>query len=498
MELPDNVSNGLLTMKILILAIPIILYGVITTLNMTVLYSFSRKTSADETEAISMFTSFFNLFVYVCINNLNIGFQILGSNAFGSRKFKVLGLYLNTIVVVFTILAFVLALLSDTVVPLVYDSVTSNSAMHFFNQLIRISSLGLPQVTILITLMNYTNIIQRNHIAIFFLCLGFVLQVLFSLFLVDWLRVREIVGVAVSLVLNCSVGLVFLFYVYYFKPHPESVIPLNLRKCFQIWWKVVKFSLLPFINEMLFFLLVYLNSFISLLKGKFSFTAFNIVMNLTLLNLNILDGIACANGVLCAYFIGKGNKRKTLTTFTISLILAGILDFAFLLVVNLCSESIIEIYSENAIIYELISNNFHLIISLLSTYGFNAFLTEFIIVCGNQYLPLFNSLFSGVLMLAVSFCLVEQMGNFGIFMSSILANCLNLVVSIIYLIFYLDIDGEILSSSHRLEQADEIQEHDPDESERRDLSLESAKENNSHMNSKFYDFNDEESTKIII
>jgi MATE family multidrug resistance protein len=284
------------------------------------------------------------------INGLVSAIEPLCSNAFGEKKYKLMGLYKNRASIIGCIFGAIMIL---------FHLLTAKYVLQIFNQNEQNLYYGLRYmniclVSIILDVQNYVNfrfiiVIKKayvNFILLFTIC------VLHILWCYIFINVYDLDVLGAGIAINITRFLLLVFgtcYINICNPLPESNIPLN-GKCFENIWPFFKYSIGACLLLCARMWAWEVQAIIASYIGEDDFTLHIYLYTIATALYSVTFGIGVTTTIMVGEYITKSNAKNTNRIVWMNLILGILLMTIVLGIFLLFRESILPIFTKNDVL----------------------------------------------------------------------------------------------------------------------------------------------------
>lgn len=308
---PDDLKIGSAMKEITWIALPTMLFFMtlflMQTINLVFIgQSFEGSNKQDALNGIGVSHLYINCLALSIVVGLISGYETYGSNAYGAKNYRLMGLYYHRA----QIIAYIL-----TTILLTFHFFFAVKILSFFGIDDKVLAYVDEYIKIMMFLIifdvqfslnyRYLNIIGKSHVNLIILSSSLLLHPLWCYLLIIKLNLG-IQGAAVCLVisqmLNAMGG---VFYVYCFNPLPETVFSYN-RNSFKGWWQYLKIALPATFLVCSEWWAFEMLSVIAIWIGKVDYTVHMLLSNVN----GILYTISIGFGMATSILVGKNLCEK--------------------------------------------------------------------------------------------------------------------------------------------------------------------------------------------
>lgn len=457
-EKPPNIL-----MKILIISSPATIYQFTVALQSTIIYYFLNKRfkhdtelSGDIIEGIGFVYFLFDTTLNAIMIGLASGFEIMGSQCLGSKKNKLLGLYLwrARIICFIAFLVFTTALLFSTA-PIMYaigkkemEIYYAKRFLYFYSFLYGFQAIDGPNYTYnCIAGKSYVNAIIMVSTACFQILHSYILIIVYDL---------DSLGAGISVLLTTLLNSVMsTCYIVYFKPIPNSVFCIN-KKCFQDLSSYLKISLPTTILYYIQWSTYELSGYFALFLNCFGERV--ILSNLYNFLYSFITGYQSSTTIMVSTEIGEKNEYKAKQYFKYNIITAIITNFVIAVIFYIFSDMLIRLYTYDEEVIKILKPALFIMSLAFLADTIQTILSSYTKSCGKIYATTFIS-FAMDLLLQILFMFifgyVAGLNLYGIYLGNLSAFSI-LIICFIILCRYIDFKGAISDTNEHLIKDDDI------------------------------------------
>ena len=298
----------------------------------------------DALDAIGISHIYINCSIISIISGLISGLETLGSNAFGAKKYKLLGLYLHRaqiisygLVTIFLTFHYFFSL-KIFVMMGIKDNIIIN-----INKYIKIAFLFcLVDVQFSLN-FRYLNIIGKSFVNFICLLVSLILHPVWCyIFMVQLGYIIE--GAAVALVISQLINSILgTIYLYFINPLPESIFCFN-RNSFRGFWEYLKISIPSAFLSCVEWWAFEILSIIAVSIGQTDFTIHIFLCNISVNLLTITIGFGASTGILVGREFGKGDIESARAFFKIAMFYGFVLDLFFNIILFIFRYKLLSLF----------------------------------------------------------------------------------------------------------------------------------------------------------
>lgn len=383
---------------------------------------------------------YINCSIISIINGLIFGLDILASNAYGARKYGLLGYYYHRAQLISYFILILLLIVHYFYAVKILKLLNIKKEILFYVEKYIYLSLIYCFLDIQFCLnFRYLNIIDKSHFNLTFLLITLILHPLWCYIFMIIFDLR-IEGAALALILSQSINcLMGCIYIYIIKPLPESIFMFN-KFSFKGWLNYLKISIPSTVLMCAEWWAFEILSIIAATLPQDDFTVHLFTLNISLNSFTVSIGFGICISIISAREFGKGDiqssKNYLKTTYfcgisialVVSLLIFFFKNVLFNLLVNeknLAEKSYITLrYLSLTLIFDVTQH----------------ILSSFLKGIGKQWLATAISFlnFYGIqITLALIFTKVLDLGVSGIWLGLFIAA---VFASLLYFLIYLRLD----------------------------------------------------------
>lgn len=323
----DEAINGIFDKEkfkeICILALPISLFFSCLFLQQTINLIFIGNTESsiekeDALNGIGFTHIYINCGCISIIAGLISGFETLGANAYGAKKYRLLGLYFQRSQLISYILVTIFLIIHYLFALDIFQAIGVNeNTLKYISRYLPICLIFCFLDVQFSLNFRYLNIIEKSHYNLLFLIITLLLHPLWCYIFIIRLEL-SVEGAAISLVISQLINVLMAnFYIYIIKPLPESIF-MFYKSSFKGWWSYLKISI-P--SAFLMCAEWWAWEILAVLAGTISkedFTVHLIAINISINIAVIQIGFGMAITILAGREFGKCKIKTALQYFKIS------------------------------------------------------------------------------------------------------------------------------------------------------------------------------------
>ena len=317
----EKTHTPLMIMKqIISFSLPTIIFFICLTSQATIsLIMINAKYKDDENKVNAMkegmgFAIFiFNLSMLSIIVGLLSGFEILGSAAYGAKKYDLIGVYLwKGRIVGFTIATILLSILFFAFKPLMIACNSSELEIYYGQRFVNFFIFAILFDVLFRSNFVYLNIAEKSFVNSTIVVINLVI---FSgvNYLLIYVYDLDTLGAGLSIFIAQGLNAIFTTsYIVYCEPIPNTIFMIN-RKCFKDLWSYLRISLpstLLLCAEWWSFELL---GFLAILSGCYKEHV--VVYNIYAILCSFISGFATSTTIMCSSAMGEKNHAKAKRLF---------------------------------------------------------------------------------------------------------------------------------------------------------------------------------------
>ncbi len=423
------------------------------------------KEKEESLNALGISHIYINCLIISIISGLMSGFDTLGSNAYGAKYYKLMGVYLQKAQIIsFLILLCLLVFHYFFAVKIISIFITNNNILEKIAKYLNLLFLFCISDIQFSLNFRYLNVIDKSHYNLIFLFITLILHPLWCHIFMNIYgeKIGVIEGGAISLILSQTLNMIMgTIYIYLIKPLPDSIFCYN-KSVFKGWKNYLKISI-P--SALLMCAEWWAFEILSLVASSISeedFTIHVCALNIFLICFTISLGFGISLTILAGREFGCKNLSSAMHFFKLAFFFGIIMIICLTIFIycikDLLFESLIGDKSLSSK-YEniLFLLNFTLIFDLIQ-YLFSSFFRGI----GKQLYALIISFFNYYIFqfgLALYFTKIKDMKIFGIWLSIFLGSIFSCVIYVL-VFFNLNLKEIIKETQHRLKDDEKIVEEE--------------------------------------
>lgn len=375
--------------KIISFASPIIFSFMAYILWSSLVYYCVRTRSIEITEGKAILFMYYYTIVTSIFWGFSIGFEIKGSQAYGSNDKEKIEKLLASNYTIYIILCLFFMILSIFIAPYLVSKLSlSKLAINNFTTEIRLLAFTFPQISFLYIMFRLGNLLQRNKIQNKALVISSIVHVFACLLFIKYLEIDDY-GMGLSYF--CTYTTYMLIILKDFNDNkPLGINLLSIKPLSPLDPLVISdfiFTSFPAVNYIILLATLEINSLLSLYKSNLDFTVMSIYINIFNLTFELFDALSNSMTILLSYYIGKKDEEILWKIFKITLLLCLLFAFVICTIFYVFSDHVFLLFSQDPA-FNILSNkysNYLICIIFISSCQF--VLSEFILVCGFNSFP---------------------------------------------------------------------------------------------------------------
>lgn len=466
-EKPPNIL-----FKIFQIASPTLIYQFTVNLQSTIIYYFLNKRfksdtelSGDIIEGIGFCYFLFDTTLNSIMNGLSSGFEIMGSQCLGSKKYKLLGLYLwRARIICFmafllfsTILTFAMIPLMSAIGKKETEKYYAQRFLYSYAFLYLFQSIDGPNYT-------YNNIAGKSYVNAIIMLSTSCFQILHSYIFIIVLDL-DALGAGFSVCLTTFLNSFFsTFYIVYFQPIPNSVFFIT-KKCFKDLYSYLRISLPTTILYYIQWSTYELSGYFALFLNCFGERV--ILANLYNFLYAFIGGFQSSTTIMVSSEIGENNESKAKRYFKYNIISAFVCNLIIATIFFLFSDMLLRLYTYDEEVIKMTKPvMFILSLSFLAD-TVQTILSSFTKSCGKIYATTIISFVMDLLLQILFMFLfgyVAGLNLYGIYLGNLSAFTI-LIVCFTVLAFHINFKEAISDTNENLLNDDGINTSTEDTSE---------------------------------
>jgi multidrug resistance protein, MATE family len=270
-------------------------------------HHYSEKVQKDAIDAVGISHLYVNCTLLSIVIGIISGFDTLGSNAYGAKRYYLFGLYFQrSILIGFSITGILFIFHYIFAVRFITWMGIDEDVLVFLRMYIKIMMFFVIFDVQYSINFRYFNIIGKSHVNLIILCASVILHPCWCYLFIKILNLG-VRGAAISLILsqmfNAGAG---LYYLIVFKPVPESIFPFN-KDSLVGWGEYLKIALPSAFLGCAEWLAFEVTSVIAIWIGKLDYTVHILITNL---GLNIFT-ISFGFGISACIIVGNSITKKS-------------------------------------------------------------------------------------------------------------------------------------------------------------------------------------------
>lgn len=349
-----DVKFSYIVKKVSLVAFPGMMFYLFLILLQTLNLAFigQKYNDDDMIKGIGVSNLYMNCTMFAIVMGLVSGIDTLCSNAYGIKKYKLMGLYVHRA----RIIGY-----AATILIVIIHVFTIEKVLRLFNLNERVINYSLKYIYVCLIYVffdvqtacnfRFLNVIRKSHVNFLVLIIGGLLHPIWNyIFIVylDW----DVVGAGISFTLSRFViCLCSTLYIYIWDPLPESNFCIN-RACFKGLWSYLKFSLAAAFLLCAEWWAFEIQAIIAISISEDDYTVHIIISQFCSLLYSLCIGFAFSCTIIVGEFIAKSTTfiTKKAVYYTLifgafcMIILLGVFylldDYIFILFIN--KENIIK------------------------------------------------------------------------------------------------------------------------------------------------------------
>jgi MATE family multidrug resistance protein len=307
-------------------------------------HTYDKDNRKDALDGVGISHLYINCSLLSWVVGIISGFETLGSNAYGAKRYYLFGVYLHRSILIAYSITFTLFIFHFIFAVKILSLLgIDENTLVFVSQYIRIMMFfTLFDVGYGIN-FRYFNIISKSHINLIILIISVVLHPMWCyLFMVIFKF--GVQGAAFSLIIsqatNCVAGLA---YIYIYQPLPESIFFFN-KDSFNGWWEYLKIALPSAFLICAEWLAYEITAFIAIWIGKIDYTVHIILSSI---NLNLFT-FPFGFGTVACIILGHSICKKSINYVKKYALIIFVTGIAVIMIANLIiyinRDSLLHLY----------------------------------------------------------------------------------------------------------------------------------------------------------
>ena len=447
---------------IMSLAFPTVLFCIGTILESTICLVFVNNTNNKNSQAMkdALGISFFifNVSMFSIIIGLISGFEILGSSAFGAKKYKLVGVYLwRARIVAFVFSCLLLFILYYCFVPVLNFLKFSDEIIYYAQRFINIFVIVILAEVFFRSNYVYLNIADKSYVNTIIVCINLALHFLWCYLFIIVLDM-DTLGAGISMLISQTLNAVISsLYISIYKPIPDSVFWIN-KKCFKDLWSYMKITLPSTFLICAEWWSFEILAIFALNLSREAYDDHVVVYNIYTVYCEFMVGVTTSLTIMCSSAIGDKDHIKARRYFKINFLFSLIMQIIMALILFLLANIVIPLFANDQIQTDRIKNNIHLlsIICIIDLCQFCS--NSFAKSCGKLYVTFticFISLYIIQPSLTFIFAFKLKLGLIGIWLACG-ASLIVLLISYNVYILTFDYNEIVLEMEKKINQDNEI------------------------------------------
>jgi len=292
-----------------------------------------KKEKEDALNAVGFSHIYVNCLILSIIVGLVSGFDILGSNAFGSKNYKLLGYYLQRgQIICYIVLTSLLLIHYFFALKIISLFNIKDDVMFLIEKYIYYLFLySLADIQFSIN-FRYINVIDKSYVNLIILFITLLFHPLWCyLFMMVWKEIGIIQGAGIALIVSQTINsLLGLIYIYLIKPLPESIFAFS-KKSFIGWKSYLKISIPSAFLTCVEWWAFEIISFIALTISEEAFTIHIFALNISINCYTIALGFGISTTIIIGREFGNGSLESAKKYFKLIFFFAMLIDFVIFL-----------------------------------------------------------------------------------------------------------------------------------------------------------------------
>ena len=375
------------------ISIPLLLCFITFLLSSSITFFSIRHESILMTQSFSIFLLYFNCLIVGTFWGGSLGFQISGSQAFGEKRKKDVGILFQHSLSLTFIMSIIFSIFTYSTVPYFINKkgFLNEYVSECLNIQFKILAISIPFFTCSQVYNRLSMITQNTDLCFYSGLFGLIIHA-FSLFLFNGLLDMPVYSIGLSYLFNFIALFAYLVYFFYNDNLSNIMQPFSKEYLFDIkgLYNQLKYGLHPFLNYIFFVGSIEAVSMFGLLIDEINFTVLTIYMNILSIIIVISEALSNTMSMLSAYFIGKRNGMMLKKVFKTAIILSTIVQLIFISLILLFPKQILSLYSTDSDFLRLGLENINIFALSISLNSYHFVPSEFIVVFGNQLIPLYS------------------------------------------------------------------------------------------------------------
>lgn len=401
----------------------------------------------------------FNLSMLSLIVGLISGFEILGSAAYGAKKYDLIGIYLwKARIVGYAIAIIVLAVLFFAFKPIMIAAGNTDLEIYYGQRFVYFFIFGILFEVLFRSNFIYINISQKSWINSIIVLINLIIFTGICYLMVFQLNL-DTLGAGLSILIGQALNaLLTTLYMWYYEPIPNTIFMIN-KKCFKDLWSYLRISLpstLLMCAEWWSFEILAIFAILSKCYEEHI-----VVYNVYSLLCTFIGGFATSTTVMCSNAMGEKNHLKARRLFKYNYLF--VLSFQTFIggLFAILNKHIVYLYTTDEEQIKSIQTTIY-ILSLLTVFDATQYVLNcFSKSCGKLWLTssiCILVLYGVQTLMAFIFSYVFNWGLEGIWLASIIA-LLILEISYFIIIYMIDYDDAVIQIAKNLDHDKKEIEH---------------------------------------
>ena len=345
----EDPSTYAILKEISLIAFPVAICFLCTYLQQTLIISFlGRKyNNPYMIEGVGTANVYINCFLLSIVTGITSAYDTFGSNAFGVKNYRSLGLYYHlSIIVAYSIAVVFLIFHYFFAVKLINLFGLNDQIMSICSDYIQIYMLFVLFDILYILNFRYLNIVEKSYVNVIILVWTLILHFIWCYILI-YVFDLGVKGAAISLVFTQFLNALFSsIYILYYSPYPESIFPF-CNESFEKWKEYLQLSLPATFLLCAEFWSFEFNLLICLWCSDLDYTVFIIVHNIGLNCYSIPAGFGTASTIIPGAYISQHNIQTVKRIKNIIIVYGMSITSIISLILILIRNEIIDFYIIN-------------------------------------------------------------------------------------------------------------------------------------------------------
>lgn len=414
---------------------------IITDARQLLLLVFSKNYGISMIEALSSFTTVYNILVFGLAWALSQGYGFIAAQYASSKDYVSLGKLTNKVLFINFFLGIMFGLFSFFLLAPIFATILSNpEAIKHINYLWKYFSIGITPHMLQVVLLRYFCAVEKNSTLIYASVVSLVTQVIFMLIFI--LGFNDIdLGVGLSFSLG-NYGLLATNLIIYLKynPYPEVLIKPTFKDIFEGMLSYILYALGPGSIIFLNIFSYQISTLLATIQSDKVYATMGLLQNALNFTFLINEAVTSAGNVLINFSIGEKNKKKLVKSFLITFIFIFMYTFVVCILLVFFNYNIYSIFTNSYTVLNEAKKLNKLFVILFFLFAFHNLLSETLTALGEKLIPNLTTILGRyIIVIGLSLILIKvfNYGDSSIYLASIVAQIIITALNSGYIVYIL-------------------------------------------------------------